>query len=50
MSEVSEKSMWVRKIGEPLLIKEVDLGGDRHGWLVIDSLEWAGVGRGSVRE
>ena len=48
MSEVSEKSMWVRKIGEPLLIKEVDLGGDRHGWLVIDSLG-NGQASGGVR-
>jgi glutamate dehydrogenase (NAD(P)+) len=38
MSKVSEKSMWVKKTEGPLLVKEVDLGENRRGWLVIDSL------------
>jgi len=30
--------MWIKKVDEPILVKEVELQGNNMGWLVIDSL------------
>jgi glutamate dehydrogenase (NAD(P)+) len=48
MSKIPEIPMWIKKIEEPLLVKEVNLGGNNRGWLVIDSLS-NGQASGGVR-